>query len=63
MKSVFLKAYSRNNLGDDLFIYVICKRYKNKFTMLSNKKMTYELREFGNLRVLNNYIYTLYKKT
>ena len=62
MKSVFLKAYSRNNLGDDLFIYVICNRYKNKFTLLSNKKLPYELRKLNNLKVLNNYIYTLYKK-
>lgn len=27
MKKIFIKAYSQNNLGDDLFIEMLCRRY------------------------------------
>lgn len=29
MKKVFLNAYLNRNLGDDLFVWIICSRYKN----------------------------------
>lgn len=29
MKKVFVKAYTENNLGDDLFVYMLAKRYPN----------------------------------
>lgn len=34
---VFLKAYVADNLGDDLFIKIICDRYKShRFHLISN---------------------------
>lgn len=39
MKKIFLKSYLNNNLGDDLFIDIITKRYKNDmFYLLTYKK-------------------------
>ena len=38
MKKVFLYAYDKQNLGDDLFIHTICKRYpKVKFYLWSDE--------------------------
>ena len=39
MKKVFLYAYDKQNLGDDLFIYTICNRYpKTKFYLWSDEQ-------------------------
>lgn len=47
---IFLKAYFRKNLGDDLFIYILCKRYPNiQFTALSTTKYNLKLK---NLKVI-----------
>ena len=38
MKKLFLYAYDRRNLGDDLFVHIITKRYPDvKFYMWSDK--------------------------
>lgn len=39
MKSILIKAYTALNLGDDLFIKILCDRYpQHQFTLLSPKK-------------------------
>lgn len=39
MKRIFLYAYDKVNLGDDLFIRYITNKYQNtKFYMVSDKK-------------------------
>lgn len=38
MKKIYLKAYLKHNLGDDLFVYIIANRYKNvTFKTILNK--------------------------
>lgn len=50
MKNIYLKAYVNCNLGDDLFIYMITKRYsKCKFNLITNKK--YNINYNGNLSI------------
>lgn len=41
-KNVFVRAYLSKNLGDDLFLYILCNRYKNvQFYILGDKKNKY----------------------
>ena len=54
MKKVFLYAYDRMNLGDDLFVHTVTKRYPNvKFYMLSKKENQKTFRELKNLVVID----------
>lgn len=54
MKKVFLYAYDRINLGDDLFIHEITKRYPHvKFYMMSDKKNKNTFKKLKNLTVLD----------
>ncbi len=41
MKNIFLKAYLKRNLGDDLFIKIICERYKDFFIINNDPKYDY----------------------
>lgn len=53
MKKVFLYAYDRQNLGDDLFVHTITKRYPYvKFYMWSDTKNRETFRSLPNLKVL-----------
>lgn len=53
-KKCFLYAYDRQNLGDDLFVHTITKRYPHvKFYMWSDKKNTETFRCLPNLKVLD----------
>lgn len=53
MKKVFLYAYDRQNLGDDLFVHTITKRYPHvKFYMWSDRKNRENFRCLPNLRIL-----------
>jgi len=72
MRKVHLKAYIANNLGDDLFIRIICERYKNTKFLLSGKKeyknsfqdiknLIY-ISEDGKVPKVLNKIYRLYLK-
>lgn len=36
MKNILVKAYLNQNLGDDLFVYILAERYKNKRFYLIN---------------------------
>jgi len=54
MKSVFLYAYDKQNLGDDLFIHTICNRYpKVKFYLWSDKENKENFRRVKNLIVVD----------
>lgn len=54
MKKVFLYAYDRQNLGDDLFVHTITKRYpKAKFYIWSDKANKAVFRCLPNLKVLD----------
>ena len=54
MKKVFLYAYDRQNLGDDLFIHTIVKRYPDvRFYLASDKKNKITFRCLPNLKVVD----------
>mgnify|MGYP007080399075 CR=1 FL=1 len=36
LRKVFLRFYSANNLGDDLFVKILSERYSNDFYMDTN---------------------------
>lgn len=54
MKNIFLYAYDRVNLGDDLFVHTICNRYPNvKFYLWSKKYNKKVFKGIKNLKVLD----------
>lgn len=60
---IFLKAYTRLNLGDDLFIKKICNEYqKEKFYILADKKYKKVFRNIKNLKVMSYSYNKLAKK-
>ena len=65
MKKVFLNAYTCQNLGDDLFVHTITKRYPDvKFYLWSGVTNISTFRRLTNLKVINNdsrYIRLLHK--
>ena len=51
-KKAFVVAYSHGNFGDDLFVYLLCKRFPNvRFFMISSQKNEC-LNKLQNLKVL-----------
>lgn len=53
MKKVFAEGYWKVNLGDDLFLKVLCDRYKNvKFTILADRSVYSKMSE--NLEAIDN---------
>lgn len=56
---IYLRAYARGNLGDDLFIREICNKYKNeKIYLLADKKYKKTFKSIKNLKIKSYY----YKK-
>lgn len=54
MKKVFLYAYDRQNLGDDLFVHTIAKRYSHvKFYMWTELKNRETFRCLPNVKILD----------
>lgn len=54
MKKVFLYAYDRQNLGDDLFVHTITKRYPRvRFYIWTDKKNRETFRCLPNLKVVD----------
>lgn len=54
MKMIFLYAYDKVNLGDDLFVYTICKRYpKVQFYLWSKKYNKKTFQGVKNLKVID----------
>lgn len=53
MKKVTILAYSVSNLGDDLFVKILCNRYPHvQFTLLSSRKYGYAFASIPNLNVV-----------
>lgn len=57
MKKIWLQAYSHGNFGDDLFIYIITKRYPNQLFFLPCEYASEELRKIKNLKILKSTIF------
>ena len=54
MKKVFLYAYDRQNLGDDLFVHTITRRYPDaQFYMWSRKENRKTFAQLPNLKVID----------
>lgn len=54
MKKVFLYAYDRQNLGDDLFVHTIAKRYPHvRFYMWSDRKNRETFGMLPNLKIVD----------
>lgn len=54
MRKIFLYAYDKQNLGDDLFIHTITKRYPSaKFYIISDEKNIRNFAGITNLEVIN----------
>lgn len=65
MKKIFLYAYDKVNLGDDLFIYNIIDRYYDtKFYLLSDKKNDDNFKSINNLSVIDrdNILFSILNK-
>lgn len=55
MKQVMIYAYTANNLGDDLFIYILCKRYPNtKFFLYAPSSYYTTFKDMPNVLIINN---------
>jgi colanic acid/amylovoran biosynthesis protein len=50
MKTVLLRYYSANNLGDDLFVKLIAERYRNKFLVIMHYRAS-SLLKLSNLKI------------
>lgn len=57
MKKIFILAYIRKNLGDDLFVSTLLKKYKNEDVMfyihINNEKFIADFEKYDNLIILN----------
>jgi colanic acid/amylovoran biosynthesis protein len=60
MKKALLYACIENNIGDDLFIYTICKRYPDYYFYVSSEAKYGSLKDIENLRF--SYIFNIWQK-
>lgn len=55
MKKVLILAYTTVNLGDDIFVKMLCDRYKHvKFYIVTEQKYSTAFKNISNLTVINN---------
>lgn len=55
MKRIMINAYTTFNLGDDLFIKVLCERYPNtEFILYAPKEYKINFKNSSNLKVISN---------
>src|SRR5699024_7019939 len=55
MKKILIRVYSATNLGDDLFIKILCNRYpSHKFYIIADKKHSKPFKSIPNLKVINH---------
>jgi len=53
MKKIMVYAYTVFNLGDDLFIKILCNRYPNiKFVIYAPREYKYNFKEMNNLEIV-----------
>ncbi len=61
MKKVLLRSYIMQNLGDDLFIKIICERYKDvKFYVHGKRKYRHIFNDVSNLHYIKDYTINKY---
>lgn len=48
---IYIKGYSRNNLGDDLFFKILLERYNDDFLLCCSRKNKY-LKKYKNLKLI-----------
>lgn len=54
MKHILIKAYSFSNLGDDLFILILCQRYPHtQFYLYCREEYVSPYKNIKNLRIIN----------
>ena len=54
MKRVFVKAFSVTNLGDDIFVKILCERYpQHRFYISASEEHDQAFQSIPNLTVLN----------
>lgn len=54
-KKVYIKAYTKLNLGDDLFVFMLCYRYKNvQFYIKELSPYTNVFKTIPNLKIIEN---------
>ena len=60
MKKIFILAYARANLGDDLFVYMLLKKYISGIILLNNKlkKENISINEYLDLLKLELSVYS-----
>ena len=55
-KKIYIKAYTRINLGDDLFIHILCSRYPNvTFYLKAHKNFTDIFKDIKNLIIQDDF--------
>ncbi|KRF60809.1 hypothetical protein ASG99_07685 [Bacillus sp. Soil768D1] len=55
MKKVMIYAYTQFNLGDDLFIKILCERYPNtRFVLYADRKYKLTFRDINNISFYSN---------
>lgn len=60
MKKALIWAYTQVNLGDDLFVKVLCERYPNViFSIIGKKKKLLPFKNISNLRTVSDYYSTI----
>lgn len=61
MEKILIKAYFKNNLGDDLFLKIVSERYEKEFIAICSPKYKY-LSRYRNIRFNKSYIeYYIYR--
>lgn len=61
MKKIYINAYTKKNLGDDLFLYLVANRYKNTFFTISDVK--YNSKYFPpNLKIKKSFLFKALNK-
>ena len=54
MKRVMIHAYLAGNLGDDLFVVMLCRRYPNiKFHILADESYKQKFQDLKNCRIFS----------
>lgn len=65
MKNIFIKAYFKRNLGDDLFIKILSEKYNENFYAICSPKYKYQ-KSFPNIHFNSSYIkyyfYRIYER-
>src|SRR4051794_27186100 len=59
-KKILIYAYTNINLGDDLFIKILCERYPNAdFLLIASHQYKTIFKSINNLTVKSNYLYPI----